>query len=174
MTSWSGPRHARPRPEPWSATSAGSLLERVDIDILSHVVSIGDIQAKTQLPTPDDRPAIEADPVRCLDPEASAAMIAAIDRAREGKDTLGGVFEVVAHGLPVGIGSHVHYDRKLDALLAGAVMSIPAVKGVEVGDGFACRSLTGLAGPRRDRAHRWPGLPRHQSRRRHRGRDEQR
>jgi chorismate synthase len=120
-----------------------SLLERVDIDILSHVVSIGDIQAKTQLPTPDDRPAIEADPVRCLDPEASAAMIAAIDRAREGKDTLGGVFEVVAHGVPVGIGSHVHYDRKLDALLAGAVMSIPAVKGVEVGDGFAAAASPG-------------------------------
>ncbi|HEY6634923.1 MAG TPA: chorismate synthase [Acidimicrobiia bacterium] len=120
-----------------------SLLERVDIDILSHVVSIGEIQAKTQLPTPDDRPAIEADPVRCLDPEASAAMLAAIDRAREGKDTLGGVFEVVAHGVPVGIGSHVHYDRKLDALLAGAVMSIPAIKGVEVGDGFAAAASPG-------------------------------
>lgn len=120
-----------------------SLLERVDIDILSHVVSIGDIQAKSQLPTPDDRPAIEADPVRCLDPEASAAMLAAIDRAREGKDTLGGVFEVVAHGVPVGIGSHVHYDRKLDALLAGAVMSIPAIKGVEVGDGFAAAASPG-------------------------------
>jgi chorismate synthase len=112
------------------------MLSTVGVDILSHVVSIGPVEAKTQTPGVGDRAAIESDPVRCLDPQASAAMIEAIDRAREEKDTLGGVFEVVSHGVPVGIGSHVHYDRRLDMLLAGAVMSIPAIKGVEIGDGF--------------------------------------
>ncbi len=122
---------------------ARTLLATVGVDVLSHVVSIGDVQAKPTVPTSADRDAIEADPVRCLDPQASAKMIDAIDQAREAKDTLGGVFEVVAHGVPVGIGSHVHYDRKLDGLLAGAVMSIPAVKGVEIGDGFEAAASPG-------------------------------
>ena len=113
------------------------------VDVLSHVLSIGDVHAKYTVPTSDDRSRIESDPVRCLDPQASAEMVRIIDEAREGKDTLGGVFEVIALGVPVGIGSHVHYDRRLDYLLAGAVMSIPAIKGVEVGDGFDSAATPG-------------------------------
>lgn len=120
-----------------------TLLETCDVDILSHVVSIGPVVAKTEVALPGDEERIEADPVRCLDPQASARMIAAIDEAKESKDTLGGTFEVVAHGVPVGIGSHVHYDRRLDTLLAGALMSIPAIKGVEVGDGFESAATPG-------------------------------
>jgi chorismate synthase len=120
-----------------------TLLGLGDIQIVSHVVSIGDVVAKSPVPDPDDRQRIDSDPVRCLDPEASHAMVEAIDRAAETKDTLGGVFEVVAHSVPVGIGSHVQYDRRLDNLLAGAVMSIPAIKGVEVGDGFVAAATAG-------------------------------
>jgi chorismate synthase len=120
-----------------------TLLRTCDVDVMSHVVSIGTIEAKTLTPGPEDRERIEADPVRCLDPQASAEMVRAIDRAIEAKDTLGGVFEVIAHGIPVGIGSHVHYDRRLDTLLAGAVMSIPATKGVEIGDGFETAATPG-------------------------------
>jgi chorismate synthase len=115
---------------------SAQLLARCGVQILSHVVAIGQVAAKPQTPSPGDLDRIDNDPVRCLDPEASAAMVAAIDAAQKAKDTLGGVFEVVAHGVPVGIGSHVHYDRRLDHLLAGAVMSIQAIKGVEIGDGF--------------------------------------
>lgn len=122
-----------------------ALLAVCDIEIVSHVVSIGDIVAKSPVPDPDDRERIDSDPVRCLDAEASREMMAAIDRATEAKDTLGGVFEVVAHSVPVGIGSHVHYDRRLDNLLAGAVMSIPALKGVEIGDGFVSAATPGSA-----------------------------
>ena len=86
---------------------------------------------------------MDADPVRCLDPAASAAMVAEIDAARKAGDTLGGVIEVVAHGLPPGLGSHVHGDRRLDARLAGAIMSIHAIKGVEIGDGFATAARRG-------------------------------
>lgn len=116
---------------------AKTLLSRSGVTVVSHVVSIGEVMAKPYLPQPDDADRIDDDPVRCLDPEASREMVEAIDRATESKDTLGGVFEVVAHSVPVGIGSHVQYDRRLDNLLAGAVMSIPAIKGVEIGDGFA-------------------------------------
>lgn len=122
---------------------AKSLLGLCGVEILSHVVSIGDVEAKHSLPGPDERARIDQDPVRCLDPEASRAMMEVIDRASETKDTLGGVFEVVAHSVPVGIGSHVQYDRRLDNLLAGAVMSIPAIKGVEIGDGFASAATPG-------------------------------
>lgn len=122
---------------------AKRLLELCGVEVLSHVVSIGDVEAKHALPGPGELARIDEDPVRCLDPEASRAMIEAIDRASEAKDTLGGVFEVVAHSVPVGIGSHVQYDRRLDNLLAGAVMSIPAIKGVEIGDGFAGASTPG-------------------------------
>lgn len=120
-----------------------SLLGICDIDILSHVTSIGTVSAKTLVPVPSDRERIENDPVRCLDPQASAAMVELIDRAKESKDTLGGIFEVVAHSVPVGIGSHVHYDRRLDTVLAGAMMSIPAIKGVEIGDGFESAATPG-------------------------------
>lgn len=121
------------------------LLATCGVEILSHVVSIGPVVAKPLMPHPEDAPRIDDDPVRCLDPQASAEMVAAIDRAKEEKDTLGGVFEVVALGVPVGIGSHVHYDRRLDMLLAGALMSIPAIKGVEIGDGFETAASPGSA-----------------------------
>jgi len=112
------------------------MLASCDIEILSHVVAIGDVRSSAGVPGPEDAKRIEQDPVRCLDPVASAAMRALIDEAKESKDTLGGIVEIVAHGAPIGLGSHVHYDRRLDYLLAGAVMSIPAIKGVEIGDGF--------------------------------------
>jgi chorismate synthase len=115
---------------------AKRLLAACQVEVLSHVVSIGPVVAKPLEPQPEDMQRIDDDPVRCLDPQASVEMVAAIDRAQEEKDTLGGVFEVVALGVPVGVGSHVHYDRRLDMLLAGALMSIPAIKGVEIGDGL--------------------------------------
>lgn len=86
---------------------------------------------------------LDADPVRCLDPEASEAMVAEIDQAHKDGDTLGGVVEVVAHGVPVGLGSHVHWDRRLDSRLAGALMGIQAIKGVELGDGFGLARVPG-------------------------------
>ena len=95
------------------------------------------------MPTLADLEEIDASPVRCLDGEAEGRMAAAVDAARAAGDTLGGVFEVVAHGLPPGLGSYVHWDRKLDARLAGALMSIQAIKGVEVGDGFATAARPG-------------------------------
>jgi chorismate synthase len=105
--------------------------------ILSHVVAVGAVTAPDRpLPEPRDQAAIDADPVRCLDPEVSAAMRAEIDAARTAGDTLGGVVEVVIHGLPPGLGSYAHWDRRLDGRLAGAMMSIQAIKGVEIGDGF--------------------------------------
>ncbi len=107
-------------------------------EIVSHVVALGPVSAPDGLiPEPQDAPRVDADPVRCLDPAASAAMQAEIDAARQDGDTLGGVIEVVIHGLPPGLGSHVHADRRLDGRLAGAMMSIQAMKGVEIGDGFA-------------------------------------
>src|SRR3954454_24732155 len=112
--------------------------------VLSHVVELGGVGAPAgSVPSPDDLPAVDADPVRCLDPDASAAMVAAIDQAHKDGDTLGGVVEVVVHGLPPGLGSHVHWDRRLDARLAGALMGIQAIKGVEVGDGFALAASPG-------------------------------
>jgi chorismate synthase len=114
------------------------LRQSLGIEIVSHVVSIGQVSAPAgAAPGPADGARVDADPVRCLDPEASQAMQAEIDAARKEGDTLGGVVEVIAHGLPPGLGSHVHWDRRLDARLAAALMSIQAMKGVEVGDGFA-------------------------------------
>jgi chorismate synthase len=106
-------------------------------------VAIGPVVSEGPVPGPDDQDRVDDSPVRCLDPGAEAAMIAAIEDAKSQRDTLGGVFEVLAYGVPPGIGSHVHYDRKLDGLLAGAVMSIPAIKGVEIGDGFEAAGLPG-------------------------------
>jgi chorismate synthase len=121
-----------------------ALLAELQIDVLSHVVRIGTVKAPTRgVPVPEDLAAIDASPVRCADPEASAAMVAEIDRRRKSKDTVGGVFEVLAYGAPPGLGSHVHWDRKLDARLAAALMSIQSVKGVEVGDGFASAARPG-------------------------------
>lgn len=108
-----------------------------DIVILSHVVAIGPVSAPSDsVPQAADAEAIDASPVRALDPDASAAMESEITAAHRDGDTLGGVVEVVVHGLPPGLGSHVHWDRRLDARLAAALMGIQAIKGVEVGDGF--------------------------------------
>ncbi|MEV5711125.1 chorismate synthase [Actinoallomurus sp. NPDC052274] len=105
--------------------------------IVSHVVALGEVAVPDGVvPGPEDLERIDADPVRCADPETSAAMVTHIDELRKAGDTLGGVVEVVAYGLPPGLGSHVHWDRRLDARLAGALMGIQAIKGVEVGDGF--------------------------------------
>jgi chorismate synthase len=116
------------------------------IEILSHVVAIGRITAPDGImPAPRDKAAIDADPVRCADPAASQAMVAEIDACKKEGDTLGGVVEVLAFGLPPGMGSFTHWDRRLDARLAGALMSIQAIKGVEVGDGFTTATRRGSA-----------------------------
>jgi chorismate synthase len=113
------------------------LRQAFGVEILSHVVAIGTVSAPAGVvPQPADVERVDGDPVRCLDPAASAAMQAEIDAARKDGDTLGGVVEVVGYGLPPGLGSHVHWDRRLDGRLAAALMSIHAIKGVEVGDGF--------------------------------------
>jgi chorismate synthase len=119
--------------------AAKCLLHEVGASVLSHVVAIGPVTTtKPTIPGPDDQAVIDASPVRVFDDhEAESAMVAAIDRARSERDTLGGVVEVVAHGVPVGVGSHVHYDRRLDTLLGGALMSIPGIKAAEIGDGLA-------------------------------------
>jgi chorismate synthase len=120
------------------------LLQSVGARVVSHVVELGGVAAPAgSVPEPDDTERLDADPVRCLDPDASAAMVARIDQAHKDGDTLGGVVEVVVHGLPPGLGSHVHWDRRLDARLAGALMGIQAIKGVEVGDGFDLAATPG-------------------------------
>ncbi len=130
------------------AVAAAFLEQAVDARVVSHVVAIGTATAPTgSVPSAADVAYLDADPVRCLDPDASKTMVAAIDQAHKDGDTLGGVVEVVVHGLPPGLGSHVHWDRRLDARLAGALMGIQAIKGVEVGDGF------GLAADPGSRAH---------------------
>jgi chorismate synthase len=112
--------------------------------VVSHVVRIGGAAAPYgSVPTAADVEALDADPVRCLDPDASKQMVAEIDQAHKDGDTLGGVVEVVVHGLPPGLGSHVHWDRRLDARLAAALMGIQAIKGVEVGDGFGLAAVPG-------------------------------
>lgn len=115
---------------------ARRLLSEFGISVGSHVVEIGDVVAGAMEIPADLNAAVDSNPVRCLDEEASARMTSAIDDARERGDTLGGIFEVVVTGLPVGLGSYVAWDEKLDGRLAGAVMSIQAVKGVEIGLGF--------------------------------------
>jgi chorismate synthase len=113
------------------------LLAEVGIDIVGHIVSLGTVQAKTDgLTFAQIRERSEASEVRCADPDAEKRMIEAVDAAKGQGDTLGGVFEIVAVGCPIGLGSHVQWDRKLDANLARALMSIQAMKGVEVGLGF--------------------------------------
>jgi chorismate synthase len=120
------------------------LAQVLGIEILSHVVAIGSVQAPpTTMPGPREGAAIDADPVRCADPATSQAMVAEIDAAKKEGDTLGGVVEVLAFGLPPGLGSFTHWDRRLDARLAGALMSIQAIKGVEVGDGFTTAARRG-------------------------------
>lgn len=122
---------------------AKRLLSETGIEIVSHVTEIGGVVSGGPPPGPDDSAVVDDSEVRCFDPDAATRMIEAIDSAQEAKDTLGGVFEVIAYDVPVGVGSHVQHDRKLDGLLAGALMSIPAIKGVEIGDGFTVARLPG-------------------------------
>ncbi|HEY5154984.1 MAG TPA: chorismate synthase [Acidimicrobiales bacterium] len=113
------------------------LLRAIGIELVSHVVQLGPVRAAAGVrPGPADLDAVDASSVRCFDPDAEAAMVEEIKAAAKQGDSLGGVVEVLGYGLPVGLGSHVHWDRKLDGLLAQALMSIQAVKGVEIGDGF--------------------------------------
>ncbi len=127
------------------ATVARALLSELGIEILSHVIRIGEVAVpeSTPPPSPEDRERVDSSPVRCADEAISAQMVAAIDAAQADGDSLGGVVEVVVTGLPPGLGSHVHWDRKLDGRLAAELMAIPAMKGVEVGDGFASASRRG-------------------------------
>jgi chorismate synthase len=123
---------------------AKQLLSHLGVGILSHVVQMGDARANNaELPQMSDLVAIDESEVRCFDPSAEDAMITAIKAAAREGDSLGGIVEVIAYGVPIGLGSHVHWDRKIDALLAQAVMSIQAVKGVEIGDGFEVAGLRG-------------------------------
>jgi len=127
-----------------AGAAARALLGQVGVAVLSHVVRVGPVATRSRaVPAPADLEEIDASPVRCLDGEAEGRMVAAMDAAKAAGDTLGGVFEVVAHGLPPGLGSYVHWDRKLDARLAAALMSVQAIKGVEVGDGFAAAARPG-------------------------------
>lgn len=123
---------------------AKQLLAHIGVGIVSHVVQMGSVRARHDvLPQLSDLDAIDASEVRCFDSAAETSMIAAIKEAAKEGDSLGGIVEVVAYGVPVGLGSHVHWDRKIDASLAQAVMSIQAVKGVEIGDGFEVAGLRG-------------------------------
>ncbi|HEX6454561.1 MAG TPA: chorismate synthase [Trebonia sp.] len=125
---------------------ARRMLEQVlGVQIVSHVVALGSVSVPEDAPapSPDDLPRIDEDPVRCLDASSSAAMVAEIDEARKDGDTLGGVVEVLAYGLPPGLGSHTQWDRKLDARLAAALMSVQAIKGVALGDGFTTAGRRG-------------------------------
>ncbi|HKA68759.1 MAG TPA: chorismate synthase [Actinomycetes bacterium] len=126
------------------AVATAFLDQAVGIEVISHVVRIGAAVAPAgTLPKPADQARVDADPVRCFDPAGSAAMVAEIEAAHRAGDTLGGVVEVLGYGLPPGLGSHVHWDRRLDARLAAALMSIQAIKGVELGDGFEVAALRG-------------------------------
>ncbi len=125
--------------------AARLLAQAYGIRLVSHTVAIGGaaVDDDAPLPGPDDVAALDADPVRAFEPTGSAGMVAEVEAARRDGDTLGGVVEVLAYGLPPGLGSHVHWDRRLDARLAGALMSVPAIKGVEVGDGFRTATRRG-------------------------------
>src|SRR5690606_10186513 len=128
------------------AVASAFLAQAAGIRLVSHTVAVGTATAPPgSLPTPDDVNRLDERPLRCLDPDSSAAMVAEVDAAHADGDTLGGVVEVVGYGLPPGLGSHVHWDRRLDARLAGALMSIQAIKGVEVGDGFELARTRGSA-----------------------------
>jgi len=123
-------------------------LDELGVRIVSHIVQLGPVVSKsTKRPLPEDLPSVDESQVRCFDPEAEQAMISEIKAAAKVGDSLGGVAEVIAYGAPVGLGSHVHWDRKIDGLLAQALLSIQAVKGVEIGD------ATEIAGRRGSEAH---------------------
>jgi chorismate synthase len=131
-----------------AGTMAKALLSHLRVAVLSHVVQMGSARASTdRRPQPADLTTVDASPVRCFDLEAEAAMVAEVEAAAKAGDSLGGVVEVLAYGVPPGLGSHVHWDRRIDGLLAQALMSIQAMKGVELGEGFA------VAGGRGSEAH---------------------
>jgi len=120
-----------------AGTLAKALMSELGVTVLSHVVQLGPERAPEGLrPAPEDLGKVDASAVRCFDPGAEVRMVAAVKAAAKDGDSLGGVAEVLAYGVPVGLGSHVHWDRKLDALLAQALMSIQAVKAVEIGEGW--------------------------------------
>jgi chorismate synthase len=127
------------------AVASAFLRQAYGITLVSHTVAIGTawVSPDADPPRADQVEALDADPVRALDPGASAAMVAEVEAAKQDGDTLGGVVEVLAYGLPPGLGSYVHWDRRLDAQLAGALMGIQAIKGVEIGDGFVTASRRG-------------------------------
>jgi len=126
---------------------ARSFLAELGVRLVSHTVAIGPVRVPEgrPLPAPADVDRLDADPLRCFDEETSGLMVAEVDAAHKDGDTLGGVVEVLAYGLPPGLGSHVHWDRRLDAQLAAALMGIQAIKGVEVGDGFLTTTRRGSA-----------------------------
>lgn len=127
------------------AVASAFLGQTFGITLVSHTVAIGAVRVSpdAELPRADQVEALDADPVRTLDPSTSAAMVAEVEAAKKDGDTLGGVVEVLAYGLPPGLGSYAHWDRRLDAQLAAAVMGIQAIKGVEVGDGFVTATRRG-------------------------------
>jgi chorismate synthase len=129
------------------AVASAFLRQAYGITLVSHTVAIGTARVgpDAELPRPDQVEALDADPVRTLDAAASLAMVAEVEAAKRDGDTLGGVVEVLAYGLPPGLGSHVHWDRRLDSQLAAALMGIQAIKGVEVGDGFQTAARRGSA-----------------------------
>ena len=127
------------------AVARAFLKQSIGVEILSHVISIGQVSVDEdyELPTIKDKSRIDEDPVRCADKKASEAIIKEIEAAHRDGDTLGGVIEVLAYNLPPGLGSHTHWDKRLDARLAGAMMGIQAIKGVEIGDGFTTAKRRG-------------------------------
>jgi len=127
------------------AIARAFLEQSVGITLFSHVISIGSVRVAEDVPLPgkNDQEKIDADPVRCADAKTSALIINEIEKAHSDGDTLGGVCEVLVFDVPPGLGSHVHWDRRLDARLAGAMMGIQAIKGVEIGDGFLTATRRG-------------------------------
>ncbi|HEY2301755.1 MAG TPA: chorismate synthase [Acidimicrobiales bacterium] len=141
-----------------AGTCAKVLLAQIGVGIVSHIIQMGPVVAKSAIrPTPEDLATVDASEVRCFDPEAEAAMIDEIKAAAKLGDSIGGIAEVIAYGVPVGLGSHVTWDRKIDALLAQALMSIQAVKAVEIGAGF---EVAGLRGSEAHDAISWDGTAR--------------
>ena len=140
------------------------LRQLLGVEIISHVISIGGAEApEGPLPGPEDLDAIDESPVRAFDPAGTEAMVAEVEAVKEAGDTVGGVIEVIAYGLPPGLGSHVHWDRRLDARLAAALMGVQAMKGVEIGDGFTtARRWGSKAHDEMDPAH--PGVTRRTNR----------
>jgi chorismate synthase len=127
-----------------AGTLAKALLAHIDVSVLSHVIELGAARASvTRRPGPEDLAAVDSSEVRCFDPDAEADMIREIKEAAKAGDSLGGVVEVLGYGLPPGLGSHVQWDRRIDGLLAQALMSIQAMKAVEIGEGFTVAGVRG-------------------------------